>query len=80
LNHLEAPWTYAAKSSGTAHAFVGHMRPGSVWTNIEKPTLMKNSAVTHIVEHDTVHNKVHTYDKATGKTTTVDGHKYKPTN
>jgi hypothetical protein len=59
---------------------VGHMRPGSVWTNIEKPTLMKNSAVTHIVEHDTVHNKVHTYDKATGETTTVDGHKYKPTN
>jgi len=69
--------TYAAKASGAAHSIIGHQRPGSVWSTIERPTLMANPAVTHIVEHDTVHNKVHTYDKATGKTTTVDGHTYR---
>jgi len=69
--------TYAAKASGTAHAILGRPRPDSVWSKIEKPTLMTNPAVSHIVEHDTVQNKVHTYDKATGQTTTVDGHTYR---
>jgi len=45
---------YAAGASGTVHAVIGELRPGSIWETVELPTLIANSNVKKIVAIDPV--------------------------
>ncbi|KAF8192050.1 hypothetical protein BJ912DRAFT_275409 [Pholiota molesta] len=57
---------WAERAHGDTHVVLGgHVRPGSVYNTIEKPTLMNNHRVTKVTEHNV----------ATGKSTVVKGHR-----
>ncbi|KAF9482075.1 hypothetical protein BDN70DRAFT_930339 [Pholiota conissans] len=44
--------TFAQRAHGETHAYLGsYVRPGSVYTNMEKPILLGNPRITKLTEH-----------------------------